>query len=50
MEVTLEGSSAPGLGIASILTGLLVIPIAVVPRRAMLRPRAYAGSQLPLAA
>ena len=50
MEVSLEGRSTPALGIARIDAGLLVIPIAGVPRRAVLGPGAHANpAKFPLA-
>ena len=43
MEVPLERRSTPALGIARVDAGLLVVPIARVPRRAMLGPGAHAN-------
>ena len=38
MQVPLQGSAAPGLRVTGVHAGLLVIPVARVPRGAVLRP------------
>jgi len=42
VEISLEGRSTPALRVASLLAGLLVIPVAGVPGGAVLRPRTHA--------